>query len=54
MKKRTLRQIIVYGILMLLVAVSVMACGKNAQGKGANSQTEDNSQITEETSNTLF
>ena len=54
MKKRTLRQIMVYGIFVLLVMMSMTACGKNAEGKGEDVQTEDNSLDSEETSSTLF
>ncbi|MBQ6843277.1 MAG: hypothetical protein IJO60_01430 [Agathobacter sp.] len=53
MKKRTLRQIITYGMLLLLV-VSIAACGKNTQGNKGDSQTEESSQNSEIASSDLF
>ena len=48
MKNRTLRQIILYGSLLVLVSMMLISCGKNASGKNEESQMTENSQTTEE------
>ena len=44
MKKIQLRKVILYGALMVWLAVSLMACGKNTDEKKEDSQTEENTQ----------
>lgn len=54
MKKTTLRQLILYGILVVLISMSIMACGKNTEGKEEDAQTEENSQDSENSESSLF
>lgn len=53
MKKTQLKRVILYGCLMVFLAISVMACGKNTNEDKGDSQTED-SQNLAETEQELF
>ena len=53
MKKTQLKRVILYGCLMVFLAISVMACGKNTNEDKGDSQTED-SQNLAETESALF
>ncbi len=53
MKKTKLKQVILYGCLMIFLAISVMACGKDTNENKEESQTED-SQIQMEKERELF
>lgn len=47
MKKTQLKQIILYGCLMVFLAITVMACGKNTNEDKGDSQTEETQSQTE-------
>lgn len=52
MKKKNTRQFILYVLLMMLVSMCILSCGKNTSGKEEeDSQTEENRQDTAEDSN---
>lgn len=53
MKKIQLKQVILYGCLMVFLAISVMACGKNTNEDKGDSQTEETQSQTE-TEEALF
>lgn len=55
MKKKNIRQLILYGILLILISMCVMSCGNSTSGKKEeDSQTEENSQDSTTEESSLF
>ena len=48
MKNRRLRQLILYGSLFMLFAMTLMSCGKSKPGNSEESQKTEDSQLMEE------